>query len=64
MNPGGVRRGADNDKGHKLWNHQMTTRYTGEEASLLEEILEQQQQKCSKNKAAVRRRGSYVFQKS
>ena len=42
----------------------MTTRYTGEEASLLEEILEQQQQKCSKNKAAVRRRGSYVFQKS
>lgn len=32
--------GADNDKGHKLQNHQMTTHYTGEEASLSEEILE------------------------
>ena len=30
-----MRRGADNDKGHKLQNHPMTTPYTGEEASLL-----------------------------
>lgn len=28
-------RGADNDRGHKLQNHPMTTPYTGEEASLL-----------------------------
>lgn len=27
--------GADNDRGHKLQNHPMTTPYTGKEASLL-----------------------------